>query len=133
MKLNSRFLYLVITCFMICAGLLSRRPELHLTLIVAKYAGSIIWGSMVYFAWSFLHHKQDWQRKAFITAAISIGVEFSQLLHYEWLDAFRRTTIGVLLIGRFFSWWDIASYLCGICIAVLIDRIAFKPVSASQR
>jgi hypothetical protein len=50
-----------------------------------------------------------------------VTVEFSQLLHTGWLDAVRRTTIGVLLIGRFFSWWDIASYLIGIAIAVMLE------------
>jgi Protein of unknown function (DUF2809) len=61
---------------------------------------------------------------AFVVAA---AVEASQLWHPAWLDAFRTTTVGVLLLGRYFSFADIAAYAAGIgaagvAIAALAGR-----------
>jgi len=53
----------------------------------------------------------------FAASCIAVSVEFSQLWHTPWLDDFRQTRLGVLLIGRFFAWADIAAYLAGIAIA----------------
>jgi len=38
-------------------------------------------------------------------------------------NAFRGTPLGVLLLGRFFSWWDIASYWLGIAGAGAADHL----------
>jgi hypothetical protein len=32
----------------------------------------------------------------------------------------------VLLIGRFFSWWDIVAYLIGIAAISLFDKMALR-------
>src|SRR5882757_3046052 len=122
MKPN-RTTYLLMCCLLIGAGLLSRAPALGLPPVVAKYSGSVIWGAMVYFAVASLIPTQPLLRRTATTALIAIATEFSQLVHFGWLDAFRRTTLGVLLIGRFFSWWDIVCYLAGIAIASGIDRL----------
>jgi len=127
-----RLLYLIATGLLIGAGLLSRSPGLGLLPIVAKYAGSVIWGGMVYFAWAVVRPEQRRHRRTVIAAVIAVTVEFSQLLHTEWLDAVRRTTIGVLLIGRFFSWWDIAAYLIGITVAVMFDWMIVRSDPASK-
>ncbi len=42
------------------------------------------------------------------------------------LDAFRRTLAGSLLLGRFFSWWDIVAYLAAIAIVATIDSRLFR-------
>jgi hypothetical protein len=49
------------------------------------------------------------------------AIEFSQLIHWPWLDAFRQTTLGALLLGRTFSWWDIVAYWVGILGAGAVD------------
>ncbi|WP_315835532.1 DUF2809 domain-containing protein [Bradyrhizobium prioriisuperbiae] len=123
MRGTSRTIYLLVCCLLIGAGLLSRAPVLGLPPVVAKSSGSVIWGAMVYVAVASLIPIQPLLRRTAITALIAIATEFSQLVHFGWLDAFRRTTFGVLLIGRFFSWWDIVCYLAGIAIAMGIDRL----------
>jgi hypothetical protein len=57
----------------------------------------------------------------------SAGIEFSQLWHTDVFDAFRRTTTGVLLIGRLFSSWDILSYSIGIAALGLFDIFVSRP------
>ena len=54
--------------------------------------------------------------------AIAIVVECSRLVHAPWLDAFRLTTAGALLLGRIFSLWNLVAYAVGIALGVWIDR-----------
>jgi hypothetical protein len=35
-------------------------------------------------------------------------------------------SLGSRAIGRFFSWWDIVSYLVGIAAACLFDKLALR-------
>ncbi len=53
---------------------------------------------------------------------LALLVELSRLLHTPWLDAFRATTAGALLLGRVFSVWDLAAYVVGIAAAWGIDH-----------
>ncbi|MET4391228.1 hypothetical protein ABIB73_007017 [Bradyrhizobium sp. F1.4.3] len=62
---------------------------------------------------------------AAIAAAIAVVVEFSRLVHAPWLDAFRLTTAGALLLGRIFSLWNLVAHLIGIVAGVWLDgRVA---------
>jgi hypothetical protein len=47
--------------------------------------------------------------------------EFSRLYHTPWLDAFRLTLAGALILGRIFSWGNILAYLLGIFLAAAIE------------
>ncbi len=51
---------------------------------------------------------------ALISAAIAVGVELFRLVHAPWLDAFRLTLPGALLLGRIFSPWNMLTYGVGI-------------------
>jgi hypothetical protein len=129
MHVMPRIKYALLTLFLIGAGLLVRSPPLGLPHALAKYSGSIIWGSMVYAAIACLQPNRGLMRTAIAASLLAISIEFSQLWHTPALDAFRSTTIGVLLIGRFFSWWDIVAYLFGIAAICLFDKVALRPAS----
>jgi len=81
----------------------------------------VLWGAMVYCLVRTVWPRARPVPMAVVAAVIAAAVEFSQLWHARALDAFRRTTIGVLLIGRFFSWRDIAAYVFGIAVACLVE------------
>jgi hypothetical protein len=55
---------------------------------------------------------------------IALIVELSRLLHTPWLDAFRISLAGRLLLGRFFSVWNIVAYWIAIGVAAIVDRTA---------
>jgi hypothetical protein len=112
-----RLAYALAALGIIVAGLLWRRPELGLPPLAAKYGGSVLWGAMVFFVVATLRPSARLAAIAGLAAVIAAGVEFSQALHIEWLDAIRRHALGRLLLGRTFSWWDIAAYWVGIIIA----------------
>jgi hypothetical protein len=57
-----------------------------------------------------------------IAGSIAVGVELFRLVHEPWLDAFRLTMAGALLLGRVFSLWNMLAYGVGIILGMLLDR-----------
>ena len=99
---------------------------LGLPAFVVKYGGSLLWATMVFLLVGALLPLMTRSRLAAIAMAIAVGVEFSRLVHVPWLDAFRLTIAGALLLGRIFSLWNLVAYAVGIGLGVWIDRLAEK-------
>ena len=97
---------------------------LGLPAFVVKYGGSLLWATMVFLLVGVLLPRPSRTQIAAIAAAIAIVVEFSRLVHAPWLDAFRLTTAGALLLGRIFSLWNLVAYAVGIAFGVWIDQLA---------
>jgi hypothetical protein len=55
---------------------------------------------------------------------IAVFVELFRLVRAPWLDEFRLTLAGALLLGRTFSAWDILAYGTGIGLGMLLDFAA---------
>ncbi|MGY3395556.1 hypothetical protein ACVWW6_008147 [Bradyrhizobium sp. USDA 3311] len=96
---------------------------LGLPAFVVKYGGSLLWATMVFLLVGVLLPRLSRMQLAAIAAAIAVVVEFSRLVHTPWLDAFRLTTAGALLLGRMFSLWNLVAYAAGIAFGVWIDRL----------
>lgn len=79
---------------------------LGLPAFVVKYGGSLLWATMVFLLVGVLLPRLSRMQLAAIAVLIAVVVEFSRLVHGPWLDAFRLTTAGALLLG--------ASSRCGI-------------------
>jgi uncharacterized protein DUF2809 len=71
---------------------------LGLPAFVVKYGGSLLWATMVFVLVGVLLPRLSRMQLAAIAAAIAVVVEFSRLVHTPWLDAFRLTTAGALLL-----------------------------------
>jgi hypothetical protein len=70
--------------------------------------------STVFFSWRILY--------AFVlSGALASAVEFFKLYHSATVDAFRLTLPGILLLGRFFSIWDIVAYWVAIALGAILD------------
>ncbi|WP_439364374.1 DUF2809 domain-containing protein [Bradyrhizobium sp. DASA03005] len=91
---------------------------------VVKYGGSLLWATMVFLLVGAVLPRLTQTQIAAIAAVIAVVVEFSRLVHTPWLDAFRLTTAGALLLGRIFSLWNLVAYVTGIALGVWIDRVA---------
>jgi hypothetical protein len=96
---------------------------LGLPAIVVKYGGSLLWATMVFLLVGVLLPWLTRSQLAVIAVAIAVVVEFSRLAHTPWLDTFRLTTAGALLLGRIFSLWNLVAYAVGIALGVWIDRL----------
>ncbi|RFB96470.1 hypothetical protein B5K08_08860 [Rhizobium leguminosarum bv. trifolii] len=127
---QAQFLRLAALLVVIVLGLALRRfgYAIDLPFIVVKYGGSALWAAMVYLLVALFVARA---RPAIIAAMalfIAIAVELFRLYHTPWLDAFRLTTAGALLLGRIFSLWNMLAYSIGIAAACAFDparRAAF--------
>jgi hypothetical protein len=102
---------------------------LGLPALVVKYGGSALWAAMVFFLAAMAASRLSRLTLALISAAIAIGVELFRLVHAPWLDAFRLTLAGALLLGRIFSPWNMLAYGVGIALAVWLDRLGTRTCS----
>lgn len=96
---------------------------LGLPAIVVKYGGSLLWATMVFLLIGVLLPRLTPSQLVAIAVAIAVIVEFSRLVHTPWLDAFRLTMAGALLLGRIFSPWNLVAYVAGIVVGVWLDRL----------
>lgn len=106
----------------LAAGLLLRFAPLGMPAFVVKYGGSTMWALMIY--WVVAVVGQRWRvGKVMVVAGVAAtGVEFLKLYRVPWLDAFRMTLPGVLLLGRYFAWSDIAAYWVAIGVGAVADN-----------
>jgi Protein of unknown function (DUF2809) len=96
--------------------------RLGLPAFLVKYGGSLLWAAMVYFLVAMVASRLKPPRIALMAAAIAVGVELLRLVHTPWLDAFRLTMAGALLLGRIFSPWNMLAYGVGIVLAMGLDH-----------
>lgn len=113
--------YAIATAAIVCAGLLCRSPALGLPWLIAKYAGSALWGAMVYSILRTLVPRASISASATIASPVALSVELLRLYRQPALDAFRATLAGKLLLGSVFSPWDMVAYAFGIGCAILVD------------
>jgi beta-N-acetylhexosaminidase len=118
--MNARF---AICAVVIALGLSLRMvgPGLGLPAGLVKYGGSILWATMVYLLVAIVGGDRPRRTIAAVAILIAIAVEASRLYHTPWLDAFRLTLPGALLLGRVFSLWNIVAYACGVALGAGVD------------
>jgi hypothetical protein len=104
------------------SGLVIRFVHFGLPPLIVKYGGSMLWALMIYWVVSTLLPSVRLCSVALLTVGIATTVEFFKLYHAPALDSFRLTIPGILLLGRFFSAWDILAYWIAIVAGVLLDR-----------
>jgi hypothetical protein len=127
-----RVVYAVGTAVIISAGLLCRLPGSGLPWPVAKWSGSILWGAMVYFLVALGRPNAGAGQKLAVAVAIALSVEFSRLYHSQWLDEFRITLAGAILLGRVFSPWNMVAYVIGAAAIAIVDARWIRSIASSS-
>ncbi|HTV07897.1 MAG TPA: DUF2809 domain-containing protein [Candidatus Aquilonibacter sp.] len=107
-------------------GLLCRFVPLGLPQVIVKYGGSFLWAAMVYWLIALLFVRLSPAALGVISLLASTAVEFFKNIHTAALESFRDTFAGKVLLGRYFSFTDIAIYWFAIACAVWIDRTALR-------
>jgi hypothetical protein len=105
----------------ILAGLIIRFAPLGLPPVLIKYGGSSLWALMIYWIVSTLFSSRRIIFVVLVAGTVSTAVEFIKLFHIPTLDVFRLSIPGILLLGRFFSVWDILAYWLAILVGASID------------
>jgi hypothetical protein len=103
---------------------------LGLPAFIVKYGGSVLWATMVYFLIAALLPRLSWRQLGLLALAVAAIVEASRLVHTPWLDDFRLTLAGALLLGRIFSLWNVVAYTGGILLGIALDRVAIVPAAS---
>jgi uncharacterized protein DUF2809 len=107
-------------------------PGLGLPAFVVKYGGSLLWGAMVFFLVAIVASRATRRSVVMVAAVIAVGVELFRLVHTPWLDSFRLTMAGALLLGRIFSPQDILAYAIGIALGALLDNLVLTIVRSAR-
>jgi Protein of unknown function (DUF2809) len=105
---------------------------LGLPALIVKYGGSLLWASMVFFLVAMAALVRSRWSIALMSAAIAVCVELFRLVHAPWLDAFRLTMAGALLLGRIFSLWNLLAYSVGIGLGMLLDRLTMAAFTKAR-
>lgn len=122
---RSRFWLGVGFVAVIALGLASRQFPFLFPALLGKYPGDALWALMVFLAWGFFRPRASTRHLAAFALVTSCLVEFSQLYQTPWLNSIRSTTLGHLVLGSTFSWFDIAAYAVGVLVGVVVDKLAF--------
>ena len=125
-QVRLRLVYGCAATVVVLLGLGVRYPGLGLPWPLAKYAGSVLWGMMVYFVVGFAAPKAAISHRAGAASIAALLVELIRLYHVPWLDDFRLTLAGGLLLGRVFSPWNLVAYWVGILGGVAAEKLAMR-------
>lgn len=115
--MKKRLFYIIAIALLIVIGLSSRK----ITFLPAE-TGDGLWAMTLLCFLRAIFINSKLKRIAIITLAISFAVEFSQLIRWEWLTAFRSTFIGHMMLGQGFVWWDLLAYTIGVIMMYLVAR-----------
>jgi Protein of unknown function (DUF2809) len=115
------FTAFAITLIIIPIGLAVRYLPLHLPWFLYKYLGSMLWAAALYWFLAAILPKLRPPVIATLAITIATVVEFSRLIPIASIDAFRLTLAGQILLGRFFSFRNIAAYILAIAAVTAID------------
>jgi hypothetical protein len=117
----------------IAAGLASRSwAAAVLPDFIAAHAGDTLWALMVFLMLGFAFPGARTAVLAAAAVGVSFVVEFSQLVHVEWLDRLRATRAGALVLGRGFLATDLLCYLAGVALGVAGEKAGYRNGSAES-
>jgi glycopeptide antibiotics resistance protein len=122
-KPRSPFVSVALLIIVAICGLGSRNYAGYLPDFIAAYTGDTAWTLAVFLALGLLVPRLSKWSVAVLAVVISFTVELSQLYHAPWIDAIRDTTIGHLALGSGFDPTDLACYMVGAGIGVLIETL----------
>lgn len=111
-----------IMLLLIPLGLLCRFVPIGLPAGIVKYGGSFLWAAMIYWLLAFLFVRQRSLAVAGSALVLTAAVEFFKKIHSPGLDGFRSTIAGKVLLGRYFSYTDVAVYWVAVASCAWIDH-----------
>ncbi len=118
-----RITALLVMFFAAANGLASRSSLLRDIPILGVYGGDTCWAIAVYALVRLIFPRFKIRRVIFVAIGLSLAVECSQLLDFNWLVDLRSNSLAVLFIGDGFLWSDLAAYAVGIALAAILDRV----------
>ena len=126
MSSRLRFRYFLLASATVAAGLMVHLHGDALPSSIRDVAGDALWAALIFWLASFAAPMAYRAWRVLAAAIVCLGVELSQLLRYEWLEALRHTRYGHLVLGSDFDARDLFAYSAGIAAAALLDHWLFS-------
>jgi len=127
-----RLTCLAIMLLLIPLGFACRFFPLGLPYVIVKYGGSFFWASTVYWFIGYFLARQRPLTLALFSLIITAAIEFLKRVQSSTLENIRNTFFGIMILGRRFSYTDIAVYWLAILCMLWLDRSTIYGRSASK-
>ena len=127
-----RLTCLAIMLLLIPLGFVCRFVPVGLPYVIVKYGGSFLWASTVYWFFGYFLARQKPLLLALLSLVITAVIEFLKLVQSPTLENIRNTFFGIIILGRRFSYTDIAVYWIAILCMLWIDHSAIYSRAASK-
>jgi hypothetical protein len=127
---RKRTWYFATLILVILLGLASRRFPALFPVAIGKYPGDALWALMVFVGWGLIFPRRSTLQIFIFALVTAYGVELLKLYRAPWLDDFRASTVGHLILGSSFSWQNLMAYTIGSAMGALGERILFRKVRA---
>lgn len=113
-------------------GFVCRFVPLGLPYLIVKYGGSFLWAATVYWFIAYFLASQKPLMIALISLVVTAAIEFLKRVQSSTLENIRNTFFGIMILGRRFSYTDIAVYWIAVACAVWLDGVAIHSHFASK-
>lgn len=127
-----RLTCLAIMLLLIPLGFVCRFVPIGLPYVIVKYGGSFLWASTVYWFIGYFLARPKPLALALISLVVTAAIEFLKRVQSSTLENIRNTFFGIIILGRYFSYTDIAVYWLAVFCAAWIDRSAIYVPHASK-
>lgn len=127
-----RLTCLAIMLLLIPLGFVCRFVPIGLPYLMVKYGGSFLWASTVYWFIGYFLARQKPLTLALISLVVTAAIEFLKRVQSSTLENIRNTFFGIMILGRRFSFTDIAVYWIAILCMLWIDYNAIYGRAASK-
>ncbi len=127
-----RLTCLAIMLLLIPLGFVCRFVPIGLPYVIVKYGGSFLWASTVYWFIGYFLARQKPLTLALISFVVTAAIEFLKRIQSSTLENIRNTFFGIIILGRRFSYIDIAVYWVAILCMLWLDHSATHARSTSK-
>jgi hypothetical protein len=124
MKIRIKYAFLAILIIIVALSL--REIWAYLPYWFNFWIGDFLWAAMLYCAMIAIFSPNNKWRATLGLVAFCWIIEASQAWHTPWLDPFRQTTFGGVLLGHGFLWSDIVAYTAGAIAAYWTDKLILR-------
>lgn len=119
--------YILLMIVVIIIGLPTRLFPDSLPDFMVTYGGDTLWALMIFLIFALIFPHKSTLTLFIFALMLAWGIELSQLYQADWINNFRDTRIGGLLLGHGFLVSDIIVYLLGISVGAVIDKRFLTP------
>lgn len=113
-----RVLLCSLITIVIALGLSSRRHEFWPG-IFKEYGGDALYAVLIYLLTLVVVPTLRPHRTGLFAVSLCFVIEFSQAVHWPWLDQLRSHRLVALVLGQGFVWSDLVMYTIGASVAYL--------------